>query len=165
MNTTTPFSEAIRLGGTLGPQCLGALAKYVDSAQPRQDGGAVEVLHTCAFGGALLAMGVPVKQLVNNIYPDSVSEDLWPSIELTVGKCSLCPPSTPSAPCTECGMVHSSPGYSVGGLVTHLNDYHQLTRDEIADLVKQYDEEVAERQPATATEPRQYEPRQYELVT
>jgi hypothetical protein len=74
-----------------------------------------KTLGTCAIGAALEALGLPVGQngaKMKELYPWL----FWPEY----------------AHCPQCGRKFPNPG----GVITHLNDRHRLSRSAIADFVK-----------------------------
>lgn len=156
MNPTTPLSEAIRLGGTLAPQCTRYLAQLVRvprvlTANPLGDPPFGEppntpydtVLHTCALGGALQAMGVDVARFAcwggSEGREGNPLTDLWPSIYGPRATCPVCVRN-----CASTLRAAAAVQYDVCTLITHMNDQHECSRDEIADAVKPYDEAVAQ---------------------
>lgn len=111
------FSEAIRLGGMLGPQIFG---------QELGGGG-----FSCAFGGAVLAAGLELGPL--NPGASSIRGKA-----ITVGNSVAIPkawrPTTTSW--QSCPVCSSSGPLPCLVTLAHLNDFHRWSRDQIADWVK-----------------------------
>lgn len=121
------FSTAIRLGAMMKPQ---------GGAGAGNPGGPT----SCALGAALDAVGAKY---------DAFSRDFWPWVESMDYGC-------PVSGCTmEVPMYYSKcPRWGIG-LIPHLNNTHQWTRECIADWVEQrererglWDEESVESKPA-----------------
>src|SRR5688572_14543061 len=102
------LSEAIRLGAMLKPQGFRAL----------RDGG-----RTCAYGAAYEAAGVPFEE--------------WRKLPKDVAEARLAEvfPIIPTLfhPCPACGLNF---WIAAGIVITHLNDTHRWTREQIADWVE-----------------------------
>lgn len=119
------FSEAIRLGSMLHPQCFGSLYR-------RLDGTTGAIIASCAIGAVYTALGYTALGGITTEF------DFLPWMKLV------------SVKCPECG---SEPHPSVSmQTVTHLNDTHHWTRERIADWVESL-ESGAEATVAQITEP------------
>lgn len=96
-----------------------------------------DVLFTCALGGCLVAMGVPEKTVLRQGMLDhDYFIEFWPSIREVSTHCRLCVALKGS----RCAVIE----LSILDLIVHLNDSHHLNRDEIADIVRPFDEAVAQ---------------------
>lgn len=127
------FSEAMRLGAMLGPQAFG----YDFSGE--------EDAASCAFGAAVSGAGLQIKsvQSVEDEEPEVVGELLRAKYARIAGYVLL-PPEWGSlriikAECCVAGCKYND---CVLGVVTHLNDNHRWTRQEIADWVEQFEEQT-----------------------
>lgn len=91
---------------------------------------------TCAYGAAYEAVGFVIDD-----------ETRWPAAELIYATFPLIAVLT--MPCPECGQDAPAPGM----VVTHLNDRHRWTREDIADWVETIEAQhaSAEAVPAVAT--------------
>ncbi len=98
------FSEAVRLGAMLTKQARGDYFRY---------GRGGEVVATCAYGAALLAVGAADKE-------NRDSQPRWPYMR----RLAVCP-------ARGCGEVHRR-----SDLVMHLNDDHRWSRERIAAWVE-----------------------------
>ena len=127
MNETISFSEAMRLGATMHEQAFGSVIETRPFGFP---------LRTCAWGAAIKAAGlVPMPPSCNGISTGRGSEigatasvaipDHWVEV------------ITRSQYCQECGKH-----FQIAALISHLNDVHRLTRNEIADVVERVEREV-----------------------
>jgi hypothetical protein len=113
------FSQAMRLGATLGEQIFGQ--------EIGPDGS------SCAFGGAILAAGIPLTPLTDPSKSSGIRRASNPSLPVSV---VVLPDEWLKvvhgpAKCPECG--HSG---SVIEIVAHLNDAHRCSRERIADFVQ-----------------------------
>lgn len=131
MNADMKFSDAIRLGSSLVPQCFDRIFTYGSGEQPP-----AEPTHACAIGAAMLALGFKDEQFGQ----DHIGQR-WPWTDANVVPCTLKevpavhPDSRfsyyPLAKWTVCRNL-----FSVGQYVAHLNDCHRWTREQIAEWVE-----------------------------
>jgi len=119
--------EAIRLGSTLHPQVFNTLRT---STQGVTTG-------TCALGSALVAIGIGLSSLW-------ILDDLIPQEWKKLYKKPCCCPID-----TACTVLTT-----VEAMITHLNDYHGLTREKIADWLEPIEERWYESaiQPGVSTQ-------------
>lgn len=109
------LSEAIRLGSMLKPQAFGMIS---------HDGG------TCAIGAAYDAVGIDIFHL----------RDSLPIAERAMVVYGKLPMLQTASECPVCGYL-----LEVGFVLTHLNDHHRWTREQIADWVETVELAVTER--------------------
>ncbi len=102
------LSDAIRLGAMLKPQGFGFYQTLGGS---------------CAYGAALDAIGVRAERQ-NTIEDDTITA-LFP-ISAARTRCPICTPDERAA---------FEPVRDVDSAITHLNDDHRWTREQIADFV------------------------------
>lgn len=113
------------------------LSKAIRQGQGRQIRGAFvvkgddgKVTGTCALGGALLAV-VTFEELealsVSDEQMDAYFSRIWPN--LPYGRSMMCPE------CLRFIAPDSQAPYGLIGIIWHLNDSHNWTRDQIADFV------------------------------
>lgn len=113
------FSEAMRLGAALVPQCRG---EYIH----RWPSGVVS--GACALGAVHVALAdraVLTDETAAKAFEDSLSDrilsDRWPFIDSAVaGRCPVC----------------ALRFYTIASGVIHLNDQHKWTRERIAEWVE-----------------------------
>ena len=110
------LSEAIRLGAMLRPQARGWLVR--DVFVPTRGwrgwlGRGKMTTGTCALGAALEAVGMAAD--LGSVW------HMWP---WTLNRSELCPV------CPVCGIARMA-----SGIIWHLNDSHDWTREQIADWV------------------------------
>lgn len=111
--------EAIRLGAMLKPQCFGHLVTFVPA-------------RTCALGAALDAVGTLAT--VKGFFASMAAlDEHFPELMSVEVKC-------PGHICVK-HLTHQT--YTLAGAITHLNDYHHWTREQIADWVEQMTREHA----------------------
>lgn len=103
------FSEAIRQGALLRPQCRELFFA---------DGG------SCAFGAGMEAVS---GKFGGEVY---ATQDLYPYLRSDAP--SRCPTD----------RACSIEGYDVTSLIFHLNDDHNLSREQIADWLQEYEDSI-----------------------
>jgi len=106
------LSEAIRLNGMMLPQGRGCLS-VIDSAAP------------CAIGGALIAAGICLDNF-SDVTVYTPFKQLWPWTKRVIAFC----------PCYSEGKFPCRRESVVVGIIWHLNDHHEWTRNQIADWVE-----------------------------
>jgi hypothetical protein len=119
------LSEAIRLGSAISHQIYGEWHS--------KDGG------SCAMGSAFVALGksVPLGSLCIN----NVASNIAREFPLTVARVML-PDEFPAIDEMVCADKHTRP-MSLLYAITHLNDRHLLTREQIADWVEKLENPLA----------------------
>jgi hypothetical protein len=126
MNQTMRFSEAIRLGATMHEQAFGLVFETR----------ALMPMRTCAWGAAIQAAGLPLAPSTGGL-PDMTGRDTpGPSMSVML-PAHWVAVIEQAEPCPLCRKA-----FKVGALVAHLNDFHRLTRTDIADIVERVERYV-----------------------
>lgn len=139
------LSEAIRLGAMMKPQAFGETYQMVRAGGLRGLFGQ-KIQASCAFGAAMDANPLGVAPAI----PGAPRESLRGDVSEVPSVVSVIPPewvpvTASLRPCPLCGV--SASGFKQ---IAHLNDYHKLTREQIADWVEGI--ENAQSTPATSRE-------------
>lgn len=106
------LSEAIRLGATLRPKCKDEFFKVVDDWTGEIGSCALGAAHEATFGFDRYESSAYSLQ---KVYPILLEEAEYP--------------------CT-CNVAASLPVFKIPLVITHLNDVHGMSREEIADWVE-----------------------------
>lgn len=125
--STMKLSEAIRLGAMAGPQIFWRLYD-------------AQTHGTCAQGAAALAIGcIDLETRYYKVpFPPAITAAWTPVYAAFMNQ-----------PCPECGQRDK---FLSDGLMAHLNNEHQWTREHIADMVEEIERRAdAEGQPQTET--------------
>jgi len=122
------LSEAIKLGSMTGPMLKGRLWD--------EEGGT----GSCALGAAMKAVGQERNYYLNGL----LKQFGWWWIEETRVSCPVCHTTTPLVD----GITYSN---TVRNMIPHINNYHNVTREWIADWVATIEPVEMEQQVATTT--------------